>query len=564
MATSALEKPITLVETKKASKNVHKIPLYRRSESEMRERYLKRLEGYESGHSLRGVDPTKRNLFVGNELVDDLADVYYGKISIGTPPQIFEVQFDTGSSDLWVPQVGCVHYCSGRNQYNHSASSTYIPDGETFSIAYGEGTNFTGIRSIDDITIGDFTVKRQVFGEIPDLSGQADYPIQVDGLMGLAFPGESCADGTTTIFFENMIEQNLLDQPVFSFYLGDNGPGELTLGGWDTSRFEGEIYRVPLSSPTYWQFAMDGFFVNDSVFRYPDKIPAVIDTGTNGILGPGDDIALIAQTLGLFPDISGNYTVNCSAIETFPRIGFAIGGLKLMIPGHKAFTPQGDGTCQFSFGSNEGSWVLGNKFMREFYTVFNYVEQWVGFATLSTRHTNIGRIVEIPSCALVQEDNMGFEYGNFTEWNITSPPDNSKFVSCVGSVQGNCHAEMEGEGSISRVFLQPETLDPTCFVKNWLCLSFDFRVTVLDTNPDSRVQFSVSDVKLIPWETMVWDIPINSLVSYAGTNQTIWTTKWITVPADVFPIEFNAIFTSSRDILKLDNFQWTDGACPLA
>ena len=76
-----------------------------------------------------------------------------GIISIGTPAQDFYIDFDTGSSDLWIPSSSCTTTCSGFDTYSHSASSTYIANGKTFSITYGDGSYAKGYFSIDTVTV---------------------------------------------------------------------------------------------------------------------------------------------------------------------------------------------------------------------------------------------------------------------------------------------------------------------------------------------------------------------------------------------------------------------------
>jgi hypothetical protein len=56
--------------------------------------------------SLPGVplDATSKLFTVVDEELDNFANMQYiGKMSLGTPPQEFDLIFDTGSSYLWVP-----------------------------------------------------------------------------------------------------------------------------------------------------------------------------------------------------------------------------------------------------------------------------------------------------------------------------------------------------------------------------------------------------------------------------------------------------------------------------
>lgn len=104
---------------------------------------------------------------------------------MGTPPQTFQVIFDTGSSNVWIPSSKCSFFsiaCYLHNQYTAENSDTYKADGREFAIQYGSGA-LTGFLSTDTLTIGDLVIANQTFAEAvmePSLSFIA---AQFDGIM---------------------------------------------------------------------------------------------------------------------------------------------------------------------------------------------------------------------------------------------------------------------------------------------------------------------------------------------------------------------------------------------
>lgn len=74
-------------------------------------------------------------------LLNYLDMAYYGEISLGTPPQVFSVVFDTSSADFWVPSIRCSSRdCQGKHKYDSARSCTYHPRGHTFHAEYMNGS----------------------------------------------------------------------------------------------------------------------------------------------------------------------------------------------------------------------------------------------------------------------------------------------------------------------------------------------------------------------------------------------------------------------------------------
>merc|ERR1712142_583531 len=183
---------------------------------------------------------TPRALTAGGDLpeepLDNFMDAqYYGPIEIGTPGQTFNVIFDTGSSNLWIPSHKCPIYniaCRTHNRYNSAKSSTYKANGTAFEIAYGSGS-MKGFLSTDTTCIAGVCATEQTFAEATHEPGIAFIAAKFDGILGMGFPqiavlgvrppfnkmigGKEVIPGTG----QYMVDCNSLDQlPDINFVIG--------------------------------------------------------------------------------------------------------------------------------------------------------------------------------------------------------------------------------------------------------------------------------------------------------------------------------------------------------
>lgn len=176
--------------------------------------------------------------------------------------------------------------CWLHSKYDSSSSSTYKKNGSEFSIKYGSGS-LSGFVSQDTLKIGDLVVKNQEFAEATSEPGLAFAFGRFDGILGLGY--DSISVNKIVPPFYNMINQKLLDEPVFGFYLGDaNKQGdssEATFGGVDKNHYTGDLVTIPLRRKAYWEVKFDAIGLGDNVAEL-DNTGVILDTGTSLIALP--------------------------------------------------------------------------------------------------------------------------------------------------------------------------------------------------------------------------------------------------------------------------------------
>ncbi|EMD36871.1 hypothetical protein CERSUDRAFT_114789 [Gelatoporia subvermispora B] len=221
--------------------------------------------------------------------------IYVGTVVIDG--QSFQVQLDTGSSDLWLDTTN-VQFSSNVSATGHNSSVTYL-----------DTTQAAGPILVGPAQFGDFLVENQAFLSAPGTNATTDGD---KGLFGIGPPSLSNIAQTLngSDYNGNTLLANIFsfypDEPNFMSILLSRGDEGLTSGGIFTiGEYPSQLDQVqneppfPLLGTDAWVTAMDGVAINGYFMsggaqpadiqtdNPPDgQVSALLDTGTALALAP--------------------------------------------------------------------------------------------------------------------------------------------------------------------------------------------------------------------------------------------------------------------------------------
>jgi hypothetical protein len=217
-----------------------------------------------------------------------------------------------------------------------------------------------------------------------------------DGVMGLGFP-ELGVQGTKPLMNALQDEGVLTSsQMLFSFYLKNvegNSGSRFSIGSIDKSHYNGDItYHDVIPGSKHWSLRLTGLSVGgvDIPLNCPGgACPVVPDTGTSLLTGPSDVVDALSDKIGR---VKGD----CSNADSLPTIVFRIDNHPYSLSARDyVFRENDKGTdsCFEGFygmdmpdnlGPNSNRiFILGDSFLRRYFSVFDPQNRRVGFAAAS-------------------------------------------------------------------------------------------------------------------------------------------------------------------------------------
>ncbi|XP_047335347.1 aspartic proteinase 36-like [Impatiens glandulifera] len=354
-----------------------------------------------------------------------LAGLYYTKIRLGSPPQEFNVDFDTGSDDLWInckPCVGCPRLSQLGIELNlfdpaisYSAKPLTCLDKECptyhqcanknrscrLSLNYGDGSLASGYYLTDmlqfDTILGPSNLTanssaRVIFGCSTHDEGLISQEGRaIDGIFGFGRRESSVI---------SQLSSRRITPRIFSHCLRGDGGGVLVIG---EIRHAAMVYSPLVTSNTdhyninLQSISVDGhkLSINQNVFITSESQGTFVDSGTtlsylateayyplmealtNAISGHATPFILNGQQC---------YKLSTSGIKLFPQVTFNFAGgasMLLMAKDYLFNYSLQDGISSMCIGFQRSNFasmtILGDLVLKDKIVVYDLAHQRIGW-----------------------------------------------------------------------------------------------------------------------------------------------------------------------------------------
>ncbi|KAI9366817.1 aspartic peptidase domain-containing protein [Zopfochytrium polystomum] len=329
-----------------------------------------------------------------------IVNEFSGTVGIGTPA----AKLQSCSPDLWVLSSQCTSiYCSTAPRvFDPTLSSTFQKGNVSTDDKYVDGTETIGTNAFDTVTVGSFALKQAEFTLVQSYTPASSQSANaIDGILGLSFPIDSTKTHYNQPVITSMINSGVVTNPQFGYYVA---PGDqsatMTFGGYNDQLFSDPTATpiwLPVATSIANVTASGAWAVSASSFKVGNGSPVTFTASTIAIMDTGTSLALLPQAaynaLSAYPGSSPVpvssgvvlYQVSCTPPSNAPALSFFFGSVNLTITADEYVVnlgqSNGQSVCILGFQPTKAdALLLGNTFLKRFYTVFDYGKKQVGFA----------------------------------------------------------------------------------------------------------------------------------------------------------------------------------------
>ena len=333
-------------------------------------------------------------------------------MEVGTPPQTFYVDLDTGSSLFWLQSV-----LTPQEDSDIVGQSSYHPDDSLSArdllledkAKYGDGDLVDVALYEDRVNVGKMSINSALIGAAATSRVKMDFAMsKANGILGLGFPTKP-ENLHRKNLCQMLYEQGMVRHPSFALIGPRVDPklaekidkevimqprGTFVIGSVDPAYYTGSIAWCPqIVSTNRWIVKLDKIVINGQV-AFEDQL-ALIDTGTAYIVASPSNFDKAQKFIeGASPLPSKQNFMFTYPADNLKKVGFVFGGREIRLQqqdfGLGGLKSQNGKMCSSivrlaEWDFPEHLWVIGGIFLDNVVTIFDYGERKIGFADISEK-----------------------------------------------------------------------------------------------------------------------------------------------------------------------------------